>query len=296
MEPHEVDSLRKLSQEQMHKLIIFELGDEYYFWKPKVFNNKYFDLWEHAGAVYHPYWRKSFIGQMDIEYMLPPGNRTNNSPDKKSWAKNLFWIPLGPAAFLGSPALLTKPSTRPFLFSFVGTTSCKGSIPRQEREFFKKELKSSPFWKSLANRLLFHEIDCRGAAFPDYPASMYNSIFVPMIKGRHWEQYRFWEAMEAGCIPVLLRNITETGKFDQVPYNGPVDPWIYHKQLFGDDLIFLESWSDFAPFIYNMTILPQETFNKAVDGRAQRLWQKYRTARQRLERHVASKICEAARG
>jgi hypothetical protein len=60
----------------------------------------------------------------------------------------------------------------------------------------------------LINRHMFYEgwNDPKQLSKVDYLAMLVNTIFVPCPDGQNAETYRFYEALEAGCIPLVMKS------------------------------------------------------------------------------------------
>jgi hypothetical protein len=73
----------------------------------------------------------------------------------------------------------------------------------------------------------------------EYLAMMLDTIFVPCVGGNNLETYRLYEALECGCIPIIVRE--NNNKFIE-----------YINQYL--QLIVLDSWAQAADFINQLQL------------------------------------------
>jgi len=160
--------------------------------------------------------------------------RFYNRPDLPNDPKILV-IPLGYHWQKTGPI---KPySKREFLWSFAGTDWKNRSSNMQPLLNVNPHyLKWLPDWDhpdQLKNN--------------DYLNLLENTMIVPCPKGQNIETYRFYEALECGCIPVFV-------------YTPDYDPWF--RQFNGlVPLLITKSWPELANVLEQFQKNPQELTN-----------------------------------
>jgi hypothetical protein len=166
-------------------------------------------------------------------------------------------VPLGaasgrlPAAASASQIPLAD---RPYIWSFIGTTWAN----RKDKLSYLSDLQPSicnlqPGWTAVAN------------SAAEYVASLRSSKFIPCPRGTNIETFRLWEALEYGCIPLVVR---EEG--DDQYYN-----WL-RSHLPG--LFAAASWQE-APAFVN-TLLANPAVAQAYAGQLQADWRIWRSSLQ----------------
>ncbi|KAK9832609.1 hypothetical protein WJX81_003413 [Elliptochloris bilobata] len=118
------------------------------------------------------------------------------------------WFPLGYGHMLlaGAAALRQPASVRRLLWSWSGSVQRK-----PDREAFLAALRSHARWPELnASGYLetfdFFNANQNGLASTGamYTGLLHDSVFVPCPRGRSAEQFRIWEALESGAMPIVL--------------------------------------------------------------------------------------------
>jgi hypothetical protein len=140
----------------------------------------------------------------DMTYLQPPPLSQPPPPSRR------LWVPLGHAdAFAPSlaPALRTRTRDRPYAWSWAGSSGGKWA-----RDYFLRGLEAFPQRAALlrAGRLHVYErfMDAAQALRPlEYSAWLYESRVAPCPNGGSSEQFRVWEALEAGAVPLLPRMV-----------------------------------------------------------------------------------------
>jgi hypothetical protein len=138
----------------------------------------------------------------------------------KEAASKVTVIPLGYRHARPSPKTPEIPF-RELHWSFFGTdwmNRSKDMKPLTEAAFSHK-CKFLAQWNDPA-----------GLSSTDYTDSMLNSMFIPCPRGMNYETFRLYEALESGCIPLVLKTQENEEWFR----------WVSHKI----PLLPITSWSD----------------------------------------------------
>jgi len=120
---------------------------------------------------------------------------------KKGLDKKVIVLPLGYHNSYTSPMIhpYEKTPQIPFrrnLWTFFGTNwNNRGKILEPLKHLGTHNLKLYDQWNDETN---IKEIE--------YISYTLDSIFIPCIEGNNEETYRFYEALEAGCIPIVVEN------------------------------------------------------------------------------------------
>lgn len=183
----------------------------------------------YSGAVLtmRNYYNKH-MNESSLEYL--------RSKQVRSAMPKVVWLPLGTTKLVPLPraAMHELFQDRPLLWSWAGSVN-----GRPERDNMIKALKESDNSDQLLalGKLVeasdFAGYDCGGDASLskwEYSALLHNTKFMPLPSGVNPEQYRIWEAIEAGCIPIVLTSrVANDGTLYPLRYLGfeylELDEW-----------------------------------------------------------------------
>lgn len=170
--------------------------------------------------------------------------------------KKMLLIPLGYHWCIGRggcPSPLEKTPRLPFrnkIWSFFGT----GWMNRAEK------LEPLKILQPHTLRLFNEWKDSKSLGKEEYLSNVLDSVFVPCPKGNNIETYRFYEALECGCVPILVQE----GENRQ--YTG----WIVNNL----QLLIVSSWEEAAILmgqLYNNKQLLENYRNTVLIS-----WQKWK--------------------
>jgi len=122
---------------------------------------------------------------------------------------NVTIIPLGPSKTTSVQEHLSK---RPIIWSFYGT----GWLQREEKLSCFKDIKPNAY--TFYNRWA----DPNQLTATDYTEKCLKSIFMLCPGGNNPETFRFYEALEHGCIPIYVREPNDEGFFQMISSNLPI--------------------------------------------------------------------------
>ena len=176
-------------------------------------------------------------------------------------SENVFVLPLGYHNGFESP--MDNPYERtpqlPFrknVWSFFGTGWANRTAILEPLKHFPHELRLFDSWN-----------DAKNLKEKEYISNLLDSIFVPCIQGNNEETFRFYEALECGCIPILVEG----------PFTTYISQYI---QIFP-----LKSW-DQAPLLIDQLMNDK----KSLEAYRYTLLQAYRAMKQTLKNEVRSRF------
>jgi hypothetical protein len=144
---------------------------------------------------------------------------------------NVLTIPLGPhwIPSESGPAL----KERKYIWSFVGTNW------KSRSEFIEPLVQKEPHFLELFQGWNHSENLTKDA----YIQIMLNTKFIPCFRGNNVETFRFYEALECGCIPIFTE-LPDVLKGENLPF---VQPQNWHEVLnvltyFENNTVDLESY------------------------------------------------------
>ncbi|KAK9917145.1 hypothetical protein WJX75_001279 [Coccomyxa subellipsoidea] len=109
---------------------------------------------------------------------------------------------------------------------------------------------------------------------------MQSAQFAPVPAGISAEQFRIWEAFEAGCTPILLEQHTAPGSV------------LYPLRFLGFEVVQLETWQQLPEKLLQLG--EQMARNPQVHARRQqhnnRLWARVKGA---VATRIAQSVCES---
>ncbi len=166
-------------------------------------------------------------------------------------------------------------ATRPLLWSWVGSVG--GKLERQEmvRHMEGHEVAGKGFLHILQNYMATDMLSSMR-----YTDLLHQSKLIPIPRGVHWEQYRLWEALAAGGIPLALSQHTLAG--------------LAHVPLLGFKIAWIETWEDAPAYLQRVQA------NSTVQAELS-VWQKHNTQRyaqvlQAVASQMAQTVCGASAG
>lgn len=137
-------------------------------------------------------------------------------------------IPLGPHWFPQSGLSIHEKS---LVWSFYGTGWMgRGAILDMFRKLGPYECKIFDTWEdSMA----------KGLKQDKYSNICAKSLFVPCLRGQSPETFRFWEALEHGCIPIYIRTPGDEAYYEFISKNLPLVslPTVEHAIQFMESLL-----------------------------------------------------------
>lgn len=207
------------------------------------------DKWSEAGAKFYILHLSDEHCTDDISsYTLPGCLKVVRTYDRRDFteeqrAKCLI-IPLGYHWTLrggGCPYPIERTPRLPFRgvkWSFFGTNWNKRS------EKFAPIMNFEPHRRKLLEEWNSHET----IGYEEYIGVLLDTIYVPCPGGNNPETYRFYEALECGCVPILVREAGDEMFVKMITDNLPILPtksWdeasLLMRQLY-DDKKLLESY------------------------------------------------------
>ena len=134
--------------------------------------------------------RQYFTTDDTLSYLVNDG--THKQPDQ---LKNVYWIPLGYGKLRAMPEFKIPLPARNLLWTWMGSTA--GKQERAEVVRILQDLEQEQSHESLLH-LYDNFFGPGNKAGMEYSFTMYETKFVPLPAGASPEQYRLWEAFEAG--------------------------------------------------------------------------------------------------
>jgi alpha(1,3/1,4) fucosyltransferase len=141
----------------------------------------------------------------------------NRDDFPKEVMSKILVIPLGPREGRGGSVTGATPQLpfRELHWSFFGTdwmNRSKDMKPLMDAKFTNK-YKFMGEWNDPA-----------GLSAKDYTEAMLNSMFVPCPVGMNWETFRLYEALECGCVPLVLKTVENEAWFRWISNKIPLLP------------------------------------------------------------------------
>jgi GR25 family glycosyltransferase involved in LPS biosynthesis len=137
-------------------------------------------------------------------------------------------IPLGPHWFPMSGDSIHEKS---LVWSFYGTGWMgRGAVLDMFRKLGPYECKIFDTWEDSMEK---------GLKQVDYSKLLAKSLFIPCMRGQNVETYRFWEALEHGCIPIYIRSAGDDMYYEYISKHLPIIslPTIDHALQFMESLL-----------------------------------------------------------
>ncbi|KAA6421260.1 MAG: hypothetical protein FRX49_08746 [Trebouxia sp. A1-2] len=210
--------------------------------------------------------RQHFKNNETLAYLL------DNSMKSK---QRVHWIPAGYGNFKVMPAFQQSFSSRGLLWSWMGSV-----VDKPER-YQMVELMRSADAEIMDKGLLlvFDVMGGQGSKSPtDYSPILYDTKFVPLPAGTSPEHFRVWETLEAGCIPIVLKQHTEP------------DAVLWPLAALNFKYITLEEWSKLPQLLATLQQSGQSRFDdwQAHNNR------KWAAVKEIISDTVAEQVCKAA--
>ena len=158
---------------------------------------------------------------------------------------HVLWVPLGTSKLVSLPdaVRVQRFSERPMLWSWAGSL-------RSERYDMVRALEESPRageLLSLGKLVKFDKFAGNDEASEgslskwEYSITMHRTQFMPLPSGISPEQYRLWELLEAGCIPIVLEEVVQPGR------------QLYPLKHLGFQIITIPTWQALAAHVMAAT-------------------------------------------
>jgi hypothetical protein len=152
--------------------------------------------------VYRNYYSSKADRHSSMSYLQGSGKLT----DVES---NIRWMPMGPSInFIYGPSLRLPLLKRPMLFFWAGSKSGKQSQGKHERADMLKSVQADPKTVALGKLHVFGYFQLNLASEDlmgplEYTRFMYSAKLVPCPSGVSADQFRIYESLEAGAIPIV---------------------------------------------------------------------------------------------
>jgi hypothetical protein len=137
-------------------------------------------------------------------------------------------IPLGPHWTVTNGVSIHEKS---LVWSFYGTNWMgRGALLDMFRKFEPNECRIFDTWEDSVHKGIKHE---------EYSKLLAKSVFIPCLRGQNVETYRFWEALEHGCIPIYIRTHGDDEYYNFISSKLPIVsiPSIEHALQFMESLL-----------------------------------------------------------
>jgi GR25 family glycosyltransferase involved in LPS biosynthesis len=137
-------------------------------------------------------------------------------------------IPLGPHWTVTNGVSIHEKS---LVWSFYGTNWMgRGGAIDMFRKIEPNECRIFDTWEDSVHKGIKHE---------EYSKLLAKSVFIPCLRGQNVETYRFWEALEHGCIPIYIRTHGDDEYYNFISSKLPIVsiPSIEHALQFMESLL-----------------------------------------------------------
>lgn len=252
-----------VSSEKAKDTILFHLSDEDYGHRT--------DFYSIFGVVYHNYYRTQTPGCLDCgswEYLKSSASKMNS--DSCQHSESVFWFPLGYGPrFMASKHFFRIPlRNRPYWFGYAGrfTTTERKDFLR----FLEKDVYSNGFVYTYDNFGSSSQLP-----IVNYTTVIASSILTPCPSGGNAEQFRLWETIYGGGIPVVL----EKHKWGQL---------LPHFDL-GLEYATIYSWREFSQFVKD-NVMDKSKFQNLVILQS-KLSTRVDDIFQSLNSHFRNRVC-----
>ena len=114
----------------------------------------------------------------------------------------------------------------------------------------------------------------------EYTITMYDTQFMPIPSGISPEQYRLWEALEAGCIPIVLEQVLQ-------PHAQ-----LYPLQHLGYEHVAIPDWRSLPAKLWQLheDVAARGSHYDRMSLHNQHLWE---GTKGKIAEHVAELVCNA---
>ena len=199
-------------------------------------------------------------------------------------APRVLWLPLGSSKLVPLPEAIRVPrfSERSLLWSWAG------SLPgRSERYDMIRALEDSPRageLLALGHLVKFDKFAGNDEAAEgslnkwDYSITMHRTQFMPLPSGISPEQYRLWESLEAGCIPIVLEEVLQPGR------------QLYPLKYVGFQVVTIPSWQALPAMLWQLheDLAAREGHYDHMSRQNQQIWE---ATKGRIASHMAELVC-----
>lgn len=154
--------------------------------------------------------------------------------------EKVLTIPLGPYRRAKEQKLLTQ---RNLVWTFFGT------------KWKNREALLEP-WKGVTpNAHTFYDswMDAKNLSADAYSKLCLNSMFVPCPRGQNVETFRFYEALDHGCIPIYVREPGDDEYFNLISKHLPminfanwIQPLGFIQNLFKNTQVFMQYYQEMS--------------------------------------------------
>lgn len=251
-----------------HDTVFLHLGDETLLHTDE-------SLYKGAAVTMRSYYHANMT-ESSLEYLT--GKQLQSAKPR------VLWLPLGTAKLVPLPHAI-MPETfqqRPLHWSWAGSVR-----DRPERGTMIKALKESNKAEELLKlgRLVvtpsFAGADCgdEGSLSKwEFSALLHNTKFMPMPSGVSPEQYRIWESIEAGCIPIVLAHRVRN------------DGILYPLKYLGFKYVELDNWEFLPSLLWELhgKVTAEAHHYQKMSEHNTRLWVRIKS---RIAHEVADMAC-----
>ncbi len=189
---------------------------------------------------------------------------------------NVFWLPLGYGIqFHSSPMFIQPLSTRPLLFSWIGSTHGKPSRSKMLDAIKQHENATFLYGNSMIRDTHSFNNEKEMLKGMGYSAYVYMSKFIPCPEGGNPDQFRIYESLEAGAIPIVQRG------------HKTLD---YLKEL-DLEVLYVDKWEQLPEKLLQLSEMDAEK----LDAWQKRLYAQWQLVRYRMQSFFACTLCEFAK-
>ncbi|CAL8465799.1 g5335 [Coccomyxa elongata] len=216
--------------------------------------------------------------EKSLDYLLESGTKR---------VPKVLWMPLGLANLKALPTTFKYEfAERPHLWAWAGDIGGKPERAEMMRALDEHASAAQIIERGVLRPFRGYAGRPGGSSAAmnvwEYSMLMRRTKFVPAPAGVSAEQFRIWEAFEAGCIPIVLAKHTAPGQV------------LYPLKFLGFEVVLLESWGDLPDKL--LWLAEEVSHNPQVHARKQqhnsRLWARVKGA---VASRIAQSVCEDGR-
>ncbi len=269
MSEDELSALRSRREVAGERMVYFHLSDEH--------EDRSIEGYDLPRLILRNYLSQRLDRQVNITYLLPGGEQAGGG----GGPARALWVPLGFAeGFLPhlSRTLNLPSRDRPLAWSWAGSKDGKWA-----RDYFLRGLEEFRDKDALmaSGRLhVYLKFMDGGMMKPiKYSSWLFESRVAPCPNGGSAEQFRVWESLLAGAIPIVPRGM----------------PHLHYLTLLGFQVLYipLDRWAeDPAPIM--LAAATNKTFIEELEGMQRVNAEVLRQVLFRLSNRVAAEVCAAA--
>ncbi|BDA51603.1 hypothetical protein COCOBI_19-1590 [Coccomyxa sp. Obi] len=218
------------------------------------------------------------MGDRSLAYLLESG--TKHVP-------RILWMPLGLANLKALPATFKYEfAERPNLWAWAGDTAGKPERAEMMRALTEHASSAQVMERGVLQPFSGYAGRPGGSAAAvnvwEYSMLMQRTQFAPAPAGISAEQFRIWEALEAGCIPIVLESNMAPGRV------------LHPLKFLGFEVVPLATWGDLPGEL--LRLAQEIAQNPQVHARRQqhnnRLWARVKSA---VASRIAQSVCKDGR-